>query len=54
MPVELTTVYFDSASVTLDHFKEALTTVAGRNARDQLLLSYDAEVAQSRPGTLQR
>ena len=54
MPIKLTTVYFDSASVTLEHFKEALTTVAGRNARDQLLLNYDAEVAQARPGTQQR
>ena len=50
LPVRLAAVYFDSAAVTLDLFKDALTTVANREARDQLILNYDAQVAQARSG----
>jgi hypothetical protein len=54
LPVQLVVVFFDSASVTVEHFKESLATVAERNARDQLLLNFDAEVAWAKHGTMQR
>lgn len=54
LPLKLVTVFFDTASVTAEHFKEALTTVGERNARDQLLLNFDGEVARANHGTTQR
>ena len=54
LPLKLVTVFFDTASVTAEHFKEALTTVGERNARDQLLLNFDGEVARANHSTTQR